>query len=398
MEPITTTDTLAAFCARQSQAPFITVDTEFLRDDTYWPQLCLVQVGGPSEEAAIDTLAPGLDLAPLLDLLRARSVLKVFHAARNDLEIFYQLMDGALPEPVFDTQMAAMVCGFGDQVGYNTLVQSVTGTKIEKTERFTDWSRRPLSAQQIEYALADVTYLRDIYAMLRDRLAENGRASWLDEEMAALTDPSTYAMDPETAAQRVKPRSNDRKYLTLLRAVAIWREREAQRRDMPRNRLLRDEQIHDIAAQAPRNTAQLARTRGVSEGTARGAVGQSILAAVEEALAVPANERPRRGPRPDQLPKRLAPMVELLKVLLKTKSEAHGVAQKLIASGGDLERIVGEDQPDVPALRGWRYEIFGKDALALKRGDLALAAGQKGVRLISLAQDAGTPAQTPPNA
>jgi len=387
MKLITATSELTAFCQRQRGTPFITVDTEFLREDTYWAKLCLIQVGGPSEEAAIDPLAEGLDLQPLFDLLCDPAVLKVFHAARQDLEIFHQLLDGALPRPIFDTQVAAMVCGFGEQVGYDTLVREITGAEIEKAARFADWSRRPLDDKQLRYALADVTHLREVYAVLRDRLVENGRARWLDEEMALLTDPATYRVDPETAWQRLKPRSGDRKYLAILQSVAAWREREAQRRNLPRNRVLRDDQIQDIAAQAPRDAARLARIRGVSEGLAHGRLGEGILAAVQAALDLPAAERPARPARSERLPAHLAPVVDLLKVLLKARSEAHGVAQKLVATSADLERIAIDSAADVAALRGWRFEIFGADALALKRGELALAASEDGVRVLPLTGD-----------
>ncbi len=383
MKLITDTDTLHAFCARQAEAPYVTVDTEFLRDSTYWPRLCLVQLGGPKEVAAVDALAEGLDLAPLFELLADRDVLKVFHSARQDMEIFHQHMDGALPAPIFDTQVAAMVCGFGEQVGYDTLARKLTGAEIDKASRFADWSRRPLTDQQLAYALSDVTHLRDIYEKLRDQLAESGRAAWLEEEMAVLTDPATYRTDPAEAWLRLKPRSGDRRYLALLREIAAWRETEAQRRDVPRNRVLRDEQLQDIAAHAPCTVEQLARTRGLSSDFARGRLGEQLLTAVERALAVPKAERPA-PPRRNDLPPGLGPLVDLLKVLLKTKCEANGVAQKLVASAADLERIAADDAAEVAALRGWRREIFGDDALALKHGRIALAANGRQVRLIRL--------------
>ena len=381
---ITTTDNLAAFCARQARAPFITVDTEFLRDTTYWPKLCLIQVGGPEEEAAVDALADGMDLTPLYDLLGDPNLLKVFHAARQDMEIFYQRMNGDLPRPIFDTQVAAMVCGFGEQVGYDTLAHKLTGAKIEKASRFADWSKRPLTEKQLAYALADVTHLREIYRQLRDQLEESGRARWLDEEMAHITDPATYQMDPRDAWHRLKPKSGDRSYLAVLREVAAWREREAQRRDVPRNRVLRDEQIQDIAAHAPRGPQDLARTRGLSGDFARGKLGGAVLTAVETALNLPKDQLPAR-PRRNETPAGLAALVDLLKVLLKTKSESHGVAQKLLATTSDLEKIAAADDADVAALRGWRREVFGADALALKHGRIALAARKNRVEIVQLA-------------
>jgi ribonuclease D len=380
---ITTTDDLAAFCARQAGAPFITVDTEFLRDTTYWPKLCLIQVGGPEEEAAIDALAEGLDLQPVYDLLADPNLLKVFHAARQDMEIFYQRLDGDLPRPIFDTQVAAMVCGFGEQVGYDTLARKLTGAKIEKASRFADWSKRPLTDKQLAYALADVTHLREIYRQLRDQLEASGRARWLDEEMAQITDPATYQMDPRDAWHRLKPKSGDRSYLAILREVAAWREREAQRRDVPRNRVLRDEQIQDIAAHAPRGPQDLARTRGLSGDFARGKLGEAVLGAVETALNLPKDERPA-PPRKNETPAGLTALVDLLKVLLKAKCDAHGVAQKLLATTSDLEKIAADDDADVAALRGWRRDVFGADALALKHGRIALAARKNRVEIVEL--------------
>ena len=383
MTLITDNRTLADFCARLSDAPYVTVDTEFLRDTTYWPRLCLVQVGGPEEVAAIDALADGLDLQPLFALLRNPEVLKVFHSGRQDMEIFHNLMDGDLPHPIFDTQVAAMVCGFGEQVGYDTLARKITGAQIDKASRFADWSKRPLTDKQLDYALSDVTHLRQIYDHLRGELQRSGRARWLDEEMAILTDPATYRQQPEDAWQRLKTRSSDRKYLAVLREVAAWREREAQCRDVPRNRVLRDEQIQDIAAHAPRDQQTLARTRGLGADFARGRLGEGVLTAVETALALPKNERPQPPDKPD-LPSGMGPLIELLKVLLKTKCEEHGVAQKLVATTAELERIAADDRAAVAALGGWRKEVFGDAALALKHGKLALAAEGRKVKLIEL--------------
>ena len=396
MSLITDSQALADFCARLSGAPYVTVDTEFLRDTTYWPKLCLVQLGGPVEDgaapkapadddnvAAIDALADGLDMQPLFDLLRDERVLKVFHSGRQDMEIFYNLMDGDLPKPIFDTQVAAMVCGFGEQVGYDTLAKKLVGAQIDKSSRFADWSKRPLTDKQLNYALSDVTHLRQIYDQLKTQLERTGRAGWLDEEMAILTDPATYRADPELAWQRLKTRSSDRKYLAVLREVAAWREREAQRRNVPRNRVIRDEQIQDIAAHAPRDQASLARTRGLGSDFARGRLGEGVLGAVEKALGQPKEAWPKPLQKPE-IPPGLGPLIELLKVLLKTKCEEHGVAQKLVATSQDLEQIAADDAADVAALSGWRLEVFGQDALKLKHGKLALAAKGRGVQLIEL--------------
>ncbi len=382
MTPIADSAELAAFCKLQAKAEFITVDTEFMRDSTYWPKLCLAQVGGPREAAAIDTLAPDIDLAPLLELMANRKVLKVFHSARQDMEIFFLLMD-ALPEPIFDSQVAAMVCGFGDSVGYDKLVRKLTGKHIDKSKRFTDWSRRPLKQGQIDYALSDVVHLRPVYEKLRRQVENRARTAWLDEEMAVLTSPDTYRLEPETAWRRLKTRSASPRYLAILRALAAWRETEAQRRDVPRNRVLRDEQLFDIAAHHPGTTEELSHTRGMGRDAARGRIGQAILAALAEGMAVPEEDCPAPPPQRDH-PAGLGPLVDLLKVLLKLQCERHDVAQKLVASVADLERIAADDGAEVPALTGWRHEIFGKDALALKQGRLALGMEGKTLKPVPL--------------
>jgi len=373
---------LAEFCNRQAKAEFITVDTEFMRDTTFWPKLCVAQVGGPDEAAAIDPLAKGIDLKPLFDLLRNRRVLKVFHSARQDLEIFFILM-GAMPEPIFDTQVAAMVCGFGESVGYDTLVRKLTGEKIDKSSRFADWAHRPLKKRQLEYAISDVVHLRPIYEKLRQRLEKSGRTAWLDEEMAVLTDPETYNLDPGLAWQRLKTRSSDRRYLAVVRSLAAWRETEAQQRDVPRNRVLRDEQLFDISAHRPATTEDLASTRGLSRDLARGRLGQAILEAVAEGVAVPDDQCPAPPPRAER-PAGMGPIIDLLKVLLKMKCEENEVAQKLVATTADLEQIAADDEANVPALSGWRREIFGRDALALKHGRLALSVGRKSIKVVPL--------------
>jgi ribonuclease D len=387
MTPIDTTDALAAFCARQAKAGHIAVDTEFMRDKTYWPQLCLVQIAGPDEAAAIDPLAPGMSLAPLFDLMVNANVLKVFHAARQDIEIFVNLAD-AVPTPLFDTQVAAMVCGFGDAVSYETLAGRLAGAHIDKSSRFTDWSHRPLTERQLRYALADVVPLRTVYEKLAARLARNGRSSWLGEEMSVLTDPATYRLDPAQAWRRFRVRSNNRRLLALVREIAAWRETAAQQRDLPRNRVLRDEALLEIAAHAPRTVDELARTRGLGKNFAEGRFGGEILAAVARVLAMPESEYPMPPPRQDT-PAGLGPLVDLLRVLLKLRCEENDVAQKLVADTEDLEMIAADDAAPVRALHGWRAELFGNDALDLKHGRLGLTVAGKRIRLVRL----GTPAE-----
>lgn len=379
MPMITTTQALAEFCDRLSHAPFVTVDTEFMREKTYWPQLCLVQLAGPDEAHAVDPLAPGIDLSPLFALMADAKVLKVFHAARQDLEIFLQLSN-ALPTPMFDTQVAAMVCGFGDSIGYEPLAAQLTQARIDKSMRFTDWSLRPLTEKQIHYALGDVTHLRGIYEKLKDLLEKNGRWSWLDGEMAELNSPGTYRVEPEDAWRRLKPRTGNAQFLSVLREVAGWRELEARERDLPRQRIIRDEAIMEIAANHPATLDQLARTRGLGKGLVEGRMGQAILEAVARGLASPADKAPQMPDRVD-LPKGLGPVVDLLKVLLKMKCDQHGVAQKLVAGSGDIDAIAADDDADVPALKGWRRELFGEDALRLKHGSLGLAFCTDGRRL-----------------
>lgn len=373
---------LAALCERLRKENFVTVDTEFMRERTYWPELCVVQLAGEHEVAVVDALAPDLDLAPLGALLADRAVVKVFHAARQDIEIFLLKFD-AVPVPLFDTQVAAMVAGFGDQVSYDQLCRSLAGAHIDKAHRFSDWSARPLSAAQIAYAAADVTHLRRIYTALRDRLEREGRMDWVAEEMAVLTDPATYRTDPETAWERLRPRTHNRRFLALLRAAAAWREREAQRINIPRQRLVKDETLLELAATGPETPAELARARGISEGFAKGRSGAGLIAALKAAKALPDSELPepprdRHGPSPSPA------LVALLKVLLAAKSEEHHVAPRLLASSDDLDRLAAEDRPDLPALHGWRREVFGNAALALKAGRLALGVEGRKVKLIGV--------------
>lgn len=382
MPVITSSDSLAEFCRELQSQPFITVDTEFMRETTYWPKLCLIQVAGPDKAKAIDPFADGIDMSPLLELLRDHRITKVFHAARQDLEIFFHLM-GEVPAPLFDTQVAAMVCGFGEQVGYETLVGSLANTSVDKSSRFTDWSKRPLTERQITYALSDVTHLRTIYKKLSARIDKAARQNWLAEEMAILADPNTYQLAPENAWRRLRTRSNNRRYLGVLRELAAWREIEAQKRDVPRGRILRDEALYEIAGDPPQDVDGLLRVRGMGRNMAEGSGGAALLEAIRRAQAAP----PESWPEPERdepAPKGIGPLVELLKVLLKLCCDDHDVAQKLVASTADLEAIAVNDDADVPALHGWRRDIFGNDALKLKHGRLALAAQGKRIKLIPL--------------
>jgi ribonuclease D len=379
---ITDSDALAEFCARQAGTQFVAVDTEFMRERTYWPVLCLVQVAGPAEAVAIDALAPDIELAPLLALMADPEILKVFHAARQDLEIFFQL-SGQVPHPIFDTQIAAMVCGFGDSASYETLVKRLARANLDKASRFTDWAHRPLTARQIEYALADVVHLRTVYERLQELLAKNGRALWFAEEMADIVDPALYRGEPSEAWRRFRLRGRaDRRMLGVLRAVAAWREAAAQQRDLPRGRIMRDEAILEIAAHAPKSIEGLARTRSLGKGVAEGKLGHEILEAVAQGLADP--NPPPAIPAKAEAPPGIGPLIELLRVLLKQRCEDFAVAQKLVASADDLEAIAADDNAPVRALSGWRREVFGKDAVALKHGELALTAGKNRIELVPL--------------
>lgn len=369
MSLISTTRELADVCRRLAQHAFVTVDTEFLRETTFWPRLCVVQLASPEEAVAVDAMAEGLDLAPFFELMADPQPTKVFHAARQDLEIIWNLAK-LIPAPLFDTQVAAMVCGFGDQISYGDLVQTVTKVTLDKSSRFTDWSRRPLLPAQVDYAIADVTYLRDIYAFLRRKLDETGRLAWLADEMALLTSPATYAQHPENAWERFRARVRKPRDLAVLMEVAHWREAEAQARDVPRARVLKDDVLIEVAIAAPRTAEALGNLRAFPRGMERSRAGVEILAAIERGLArdpktLPKLERERRGGGN-------AATVELLKVLLRHVSESHGVAAKMIATVEDLEALAADDRADTAALTGWRYELFGAKALELKRGRLAL--------------------------
>jgi ribonuclease D len=369
MTLISTTSELEAVARRLGTEPYITIDTEFMRERTYWARLCLVQLAGANEAVAVDTLAPGLDLGPLLDLMADKSVLKVFHACRQDLEIFLRLMDGSLPEPIFDSQIAAMVCGFGEEVAYETLVNRLAKAKLDKSSRFTDWSRRPLSEAQLAYALADVTHLRVIYEKLRRRIEEAGRMGWVEEETRYLMEPSLYVTSPEDAWQRLKVRSREPRFIALVQHLAAWRERKAQQRDLPRNRVVRDDLLLELAAQRPRDQEALRRLDRISLDKES---MREVVAVIERVFALPEAELPHL-PEPKPPVKGLGPTVDLLRVLLKQCADESDVAQRLIATASDLEALAQDDDADVPALAGWRRELFGNRALELKAGRIALA-------------------------
>ncbi|MCV0396333.1 MAG: ribonuclease D [Rhizobiaceae bacterium] len=371
MHLITSSSELAAGVADLSKSEFVTVDTEFIRETTYWPELCLIQMAAPGVTALVDPLAAGLDLKPFFDLMGDERVTKVFHAARQDIEIVHHL-GGLIPHPVFDTQVAAMVCGFGDSVSYDQLVQKVTGNHIDKSSRFTDWRRRPLSDKQLSYALADVTHLVDIYLYLKTELEREGRAEWLNEEMAVLTSRETYDPDPEDAWKRLKMRLKKPQELAVMREVAAWREREARERNVPRGRIIKDDQIYEIAQQQPRDAEALGRLRTTPRGWERSGQAQGLLAAINAALSLPKEQMPR-PPRHVPSPEGAGAAAELLKVLLRMVAEDHGVAAKMLASSDDIDRIAAEGaDADVPALHGWRREVFGERAINLVRGEIAL--------------------------
>ncbi|MBX9907779.1 MAG: ribonuclease D [Beijerinckiaceae bacterium] len=369
MSLITTTAALADACARLAKHPFVTVDTEFLRETTYYPKLCLIQLASPDEAVLVDPLSPDLDLAPFLLLMANRHVVKVFHAARQDLEIVW-IIGKLIPAPLFDTQVAAMVCGYGDSVGYEQLANDLAKARIDKSSRFTDWSRRPLSEAQLAYAESDVTHLRDVYLALDADIRASGREAWVAEEMSVLNSPGTYEVKPENAWQRLKGRIRKPRELALLIELAAWREREAQTRDVPRQRVLKDDALMDIVQRGPRSVEALAELRSVPNGFERSRAGAEVLAAIERGMTLDPKTLPRlereRGRGGN------GAVLDLLKVLLKAVSDAERVAPKIIASSDDLEAIAFDDEADVPALQGWRREVFGEKALALKNGSLSL--------------------------
>ena len=385
MQTLTTTDALAAFCTEAAAHPFVTVDTEFLRERTYYSKLCLVQLAmpGKGDENAVlvDPLAKGISLEPLYELFRNTDVVKVFHAARQDLEIFF-VEAGVFPEPLFDTQVAAMVCGFGEQVGYETLVRKICHTGVDKTSRFTDWSRRPLTDAQKKYALADVTHLRQIYQHLADTLEENGRERWVAEELTTLTSPETYITKPREAWKRVKTRTNSPKFLGMVRELAAFREEFAQTRNVPRNRVFKDDALVELASLKPKDSEELGRARLLLREARRGDIAEGILKAIAAGLAC----KPEDLPKPDRSRDKLQvnpALADLLRVLLKAKTEQAGVAAKLIAPAAELDEIAA-GQRDVPALKGWRLEVFGNDALRLCNGEIALTARGSDVAVVEV--------------
>jgi ribonuclease D len=375
MRIIETNDQLAAFLAELEDVPYVTLDTEFLRDQTYYPKLCLIQMAAPlaGAEAIIDPLAAGLDLTPFYDFMKRPQIIKVLHASRQDIEIFF-LQGGVIPAPLFDTQVAAMVCGFGDSASYETLSRKLAKVEIDKSARFTDWSRRPLSARQLEYALADVTHLRTIYEKLAAQLKRTGREAWVAEEVAALQDPALYRIEPELAWKRLKPRTTNKRFLAMLASIAAWREREAQARDIPRGRVLKDEAISEIAAHPPEDGEALEKVRAVPKGFANSRLGKGLVEAIEAGRTAPPPDgiessgghvRRRREPSPAA--------IDLLKTLLRLRAEAAGVAPRLIANAEDIEKLAANEDDGVAALSGWRAEVFGNDAKLLRKGDLAIA-------------------------
>ena len=384
-QTLTTTEALAAFCARAALEPYVTVDTEFLRERTYFAQLCLVQMALPGEDEAdavlIDPLAEGMSLEPLYELFRNEAVVKVFHAARQDLEIFH--VDGnVMPRPLFDTQVAAMVCGFGEQVGYETLVRKIARASLDKSSRFTDWSRRPLSEAQKNYALADVTHLRQIYEHLAAELCRTGRTAWMEEELTTLTDHGNYVVDPENAWRRVKTRTNSGKFLAVLKELARVREETAQSRNIPRNRIMKDDVLLELASTKPRSAQDLSKSRLLLREARKGDIADGILAAVERGLEMNPADYPKFDKAPDRSSLNPA-LADLLRVLLKAKAEEAGVAQKLIASSADLDDIACGGREGLWA-HGWRFEVFGEDALRLCNSEIALSAKGQRVKIIKL--------------
>jgi len=372
MRIIETSEELKALAAELERAPYLALDTEFMRDQTYWPKLCLIQVAAPGVEAIIDPMADGIDLSPFYALLKAPQIVKVLHAARQDIEIFFH-QGGVIPSPLFDSQIAAMVCGFGDAASYETLTRKLARADVDKSARFTDWSRRPLSQRQLEYALADVTHLRTIYEALKKQLEKSRRESWVQEEIAALQDPSLYRLDPEIAWKRLKARTSNKRFLAILAAIAAWREREAQVRDLPRNRIIKDEALMEIAAHPPDSAEGLERIRAVPRGFASSRSGKALMEAIEEGQHAPPPEGAGEAEKPRRKREPSPGAVDLLKTLLRLRAEEAGVAPRLIANVDDIERLAAFEDEGVAALHGWRKDVFGKDALALRKGELAIA-------------------------
>ncbi|EAQ03593.1 ribonuclease D [Pseudooceanicola batsensis HTCC2597] len=385
MRTITTTEDLAAFCNEAASCDYVTVDTEFLRERTYYSQLCLIQMAMPGEDdenaVLIDPLSGNLDLAPLYELFRNQAVVKVFHAARQDLEIFY-VDAGVIPQPLFDTQIAAMVCGFGEQVGYETLVKRIAKQQLDKSSRFTDWSRRPLTEAQKKYALADVTHLRKIYEYLADKLRRQKREAWVEEELGILTSPETYIVRPEEAWQRVRTRTSSPRFLALVKTLAEFRESYAQRNNVPRNRVFKDDALTELASTKPTDIKDLSRSRLLLREARKGEIAEGILAAVKAGLEMPQDEMPKPDRSNDKLQVDPA-LADLLRVLLKAKADGAGVAPRLIAATSELDAL-SAGKRDLPALHGWRHEVFGEDALRLCEGEVGLAARKGRVEIVEL--------------
>ncbi len=383
MSIITTTEQLSSLCERLSNVDYITIDTEFIREKTYWAKPCLIQLGHNSKATAIDILTADLDLAPIFQLMRNKKIMKVFHAARQDLEIFYKLM-GEIPTPIFDTQISAMVCGFGDSVSYENLILKLLNRPIDKASRFTDWERRPLSQRQIDYALADVTHLCEAYEKLLMQIELSGRRSWLKEEIDALIAPASYENNPYEAYKKIKSRNPDQKTMVVLRELAAWRENIAKQINVPRNRVIKDMTLLEIAHQRPLTIEELKYTRGLPPKSIHGDRGKEIISAIKFGLNLPKSKWPSL-PKKTKLPRGVGPITDLLKVLLKMRCEDYGVASRLIASASDIELIAGYGETaDVSAFKGWRREIFGNDAIRLLRAEIAIAAGKSKVRTVDL--------------
>jgi ribonuclease D len=382
MKIISSTAELAAACTAFAAHDYVTVDTEFLRETTYWPKLCLIQIAGPDDAVIVDPLAKDIDLAPFFELMGNEDVTKVFHAGRQDVEIIYHL-GKLIPHPMFDSQVAAMVCGFGDSISYDQLVFRLTGNRIDKSSRFTDWSRRPLTDKQLNYALADVTHLRDVYHALRANLEEQNRSHWVAEEMEILTSPDTYYTEPHAAWKRMKLRIRKPREFAALQMLAQRREQEAQGRNVPRSRILKDDAIFELAMQQPKDANALSALRSISKGYERSKAGQELLDIMRQVDAIPKDDLPVL-PKGKNQPEGSGAAVDLMKVLLKLTSEKHGVAAKVLATVDDLDKIASDDNADVPALKGWRHELFGQYALKIKTGEIAMRLEGKRVTIIEV--------------
>jgi len=385
MTLITTTNSLSELCNKLKESEYVTVDTEFIREKTYWPDLCLIQVADSKNAAVVDVLSPNINIEPLLNIMHDPKILKVFHAARQDLEIFFKLTN-RLPQPLFDTQIAAMVCGFGDSVGYDTLVNKITGKIIDKSSRFTDWSLRPLTQKQIDYALGDVTHLRLVYENLNQHLLEGDRSEWLREEVEKLNDTGIYQTSPPDAWKRIKSRNTNPRFLGVLKELASWREKEAQKKNIPRNHVIKDEALVEIAHSSPKSLKSLNRIRGLGQRTAEGYVGQSLLKAVGVGENIPLNQCPQ-VPRRPSIPKNIGPITDYLKVLLKMKCDEHGIAQKLIANSADIEKLAAfGSKAGIAAISGWRKDLFGEDAINLIEGRSTIIVEEQKLKLATYRQ------------